>query len=281
MCKPHLPVMMLLVNNIIKWLNDMSKEQKVPISDIHFDFDDIISGTGPPAFTVAVLQEMSRKVGHTVTWDTFHNMAESKLIGGVLVLTVEAFAERQGHSDSGNHNARTALVKHHYHASQWPIRHPRYNHPVYGEVERCSWEPECVKNWDFNRATFDALPKEEQERQIVEKRGRRRLRRSSLLCRVFSSQFFRFRRLEKRVIGWKQEAEQWVKSGCLAMWKEGRRGLQKENLERSCDTATLRMRDRPYEIMQLWAGAIVGCASCILEEGTDSILHTTRDVRKQ
>ena len=33
-------------------------------------------------------------------------MSESKLVNGVLVLTVEAFAAGQGHSDSGNHQAR-------------------------------------------------------------------------------------------------------------------------------------------------------------------------------
>ena len=185
MCKPRQPVMMLLVDNILKWLNEMSKKQNVPISDIHLDFDDIISGTGPSAFTIAVLQEMSRKAGRTITWDTFHNMAESKLIGGVLVLTVEAFAAGQGHSDSGNHNARTALVKHHYHASQWPTRHPRYNHPVYGEVERCNWEPECVKNWDFNKATFDALPPEEQARQIAEKEKEEKIKAEQLVMPSF------------------------------------------------------------------------------------------------
>jgi hypothetical protein len=90
--------------------------------------------------------------------DSFHNMAESKLIAGYLILTVEAFAAGQGHSDSGNHHARSALVKHHYHASGWPTLHPRYNHPIYGEVERCNWDALCVKTWDDNTAKFDALP---------------------------------------------------------------------------------------------------------------------------
>jgi len=169
MCKPRLPVMMRLVDGIIKWLNDVAKKQQVPISDIFLDFDEVITGTGPSAFTEAVLAEMSARSGKKVTWDTFHNMQESKLVGGVLVLTVEAFAAGQGHSDSGNHDARTALVKHRYHASGWPTKHPRYKHPVYGEVEKCNWEVECVKLWDANKAAFEALPPEEQARQIAEK----------------------------------------------------------------------------------------------------------------
>ena len=160
--KPGMPVFLQLVENIMGWLNELAKKQKVPISDIALDFDEVISGTGPSAFTIAVLEAMSAWEGREITWDNFHNLAESKLIGRVLVLTVEAFAAGQGHSDSGNHNARTALVKHHYHASMWPVNHPRYSHPIYGEVERCNWDVECVKIWDYNKATFDALSPEEQ-----------------------------------------------------------------------------------------------------------------------
>lgn len=169
MCKPGLPVMMRLIENIMFWLDGVSKKQGVPISDIKLDFDEVISGTGPSAFTGAVLAEMSIANGQEVKWDTFHAMGESKLIGGVLILTVEAFAAGQGHSDSGNHNARTALVKHRYHASKWPAAHPRYKHPVYGEVEKCNWEVECVKMWDYNTALFSGLPPEEQQQLIMAK----------------------------------------------------------------------------------------------------------------
>ncbi|TVY80605.1 Initiation-specific alpha-1 [Lachnellula suecica] len=169
MAKPGLPVMMKLIDGIVKWLNGVSKAQKVPVSEIVLDFDEVISGTGPSAFTGALLADMSRREGKTVTWKDFHNLGESKLVGGVLVLTVEAFAAGQGHSDSGNHNARTALVKHRYHASQWPNQHHRYKHPVFGEVEKCNWDPECVSMWDYSKAAFEQLPAEEQAQQIAEK----------------------------------------------------------------------------------------------------------------
>jgi mannosyltransferase OCH1-like enzyme len=168
-CKPRLPVMMHLVDNIIKWLNGVAKAQKCAISEIVLDFDEVISGTGPSAFTLAILAEMSKKEGKTITWDHFHNMQESKLVGGVLVHTVEAFAAGQGHSDSGNHGARTALVKHHYHASLWPSKHPRFSHPVYGEVEKCNWVVECVEQWDFDIAAWDTLGPEEQAQRIADK----------------------------------------------------------------------------------------------------------------
>jgi mannosyltransferase OCH1-like enzyme len=167
MCKPRLPVMLRLVNNILAWLNEVSERQNVPISEITIDFDEVISGTGPSAFTTAVLAEMSARNGQEVTWDTFHRMSEPKLVGGILVLTVEAFASGQGHSHSGNHTSSAALVKHHYHASGWPVNHPRYNHPVHGEVEQCNWDVECVKLWDDNKAAFETLPPEEQAIQIA------------------------------------------------------------------------------------------------------------------
>lgn len=169
-CKPRLPVMLRLVDNILAWLNDVAKKQNVPIGELVLDFDEVISGTGPSAFTDAILAEMSAKAKKTVDWNSFHNIAESKLIGGVLVLTVEAFAAGQGHSDSGNHDARAALVKHHYHASGWPTNHPRYNHPVYGEVETCNWNAECVKKWDEDTAAYELLTPEEKANKIAEKK---------------------------------------------------------------------------------------------------------------
>jgi len=172
MCKPHLPVMMRLVEQIMSWLNGVAKEQGVPLAEVKLDFDQIISGTGPSAFTNAILMEMDLAKddqNQKVDWDLFHDMSESRIVSRVLVLTVEAFAAGQGHSDSGNHDARAALVRHHYHASNWPSRHPRYSHPAYGEVEHCNWNDECVHKWDRDVAAFEKMSEEDQKRTIEEK----------------------------------------------------------------------------------------------------------------
>ncbi|KAF2124136.1 glycosyltransferase family 32 protein [Dothidotthia symphoricarpi CBS 119687] len=168
--KPHLPVMMRLIENIQDWLHALSHQKGVPISELKLDFNEVISGTGPSAFTTAVLDQMTaQNKGKKVTWDMFHNLVESRLQNGILVLNVEAFAAGQGHSDSGNHGSRAALVKHHYHASGWPLLHPRTNHPLYGEVEKCNWKPECIHEWDKNVAEWDTLSKEEQDKRIATK----------------------------------------------------------------------------------------------------------------
>lgn len=169
MSKPSVPVMMRLVNNILTWLNDVSERQNVTVSDIVLDFNEVIEGTGPTAFTNAILAEMTAKTGHEVTWTTFHNMRKPKLIGGVLVLPVEAFCAGQGHSNSGTHESPQALVLHHYHASGWPVTHPRYKHPVYGEIEMCNWDAKCVNDWDAKKAAFEALAPEEQAKLIADK----------------------------------------------------------------------------------------------------------------
>ncbi|KAK3939329.1 glycosyltransferase family 32 protein [Diplogelasinospora grovesii] len=173
MCKPHLPVMLALVENIMNWLSDVAAKQNVPVSEVVLDFDEVISGTGPSAFTLAVLAEMNRvrgdSQGDEITWDKFHSMDESRLVSRILVLDVEAFAAGQGHSDSGNHNARGALVKHHYHASNWPSKHPRFSHPVYGEVERCNWDAACVRKWDADVEAYTTLSPEEQRRKMEER----------------------------------------------------------------------------------------------------------------
>lgn len=167
--RPRQPVMLKLVENIMAWLKGVAKEQGVSISNVELDFDQVISGTGPSAFTTALIEEMNKKhKGPRVTWDTFHQMDESKVVGRVLVLTVEAFCAGQGHSDSGNHDSRGALVKHHYHASNWPLRHRRFSHPAYGPVEICNWRPECVQQWDANVAEFEKLPESERQQKINE-----------------------------------------------------------------------------------------------------------------
>lgn len=173
-CKPQLPVMMRLIEHIMTWLTEVAKEQKVPIADVNLDFDQIISGTGPSAFTEAIMAEMNEhNPNRKITWDDFHDMGESKIVSRTLVLTIEAFAAGQGHSNSGNHEARAALVRHHYHASNWPSKHPRYSHPAYGEVERCNWNDECVRKWDEDVANFDKLSEEEQKRVIADKERER------------------------------------------------------------------------------------------------------------
>ncbi|KAK4201905.1 nucleotide-diphospho-sugar transferase [Triangularia verruculosa] len=172
MCKPGLPVMLKLIENIMSWLEDLAKAQNVSsVGEVELAFDEVISGTGPSAFTGAILEDMNSKRkgrGQKITWDnTFHNLDESKLVERVLVLDVEKFAAGQGHSDSGNHNARGALVKHHYHASNWPSKHPRFKHPAYGEVERCNWDTECVRKWDEDVAKWDSLS-EKQKKKILD-----------------------------------------------------------------------------------------------------------------
>jgi hypothetical protein len=164
--------MMRLIEKIMSWLNGVAKEQGVPISEVDLDFDQIISGTGPSAFTEAIMIEMElhKEAPNTkINWDLFHDLQESKIVSRVLVLTVEAFAAGQGHSDSGNHDARAALVRHHYHASNWPSRHPRYSHPAYGEVERCNWNDECVRNWDRDVEAFSKLSEEDKKKIIEDK----------------------------------------------------------------------------------------------------------------
>ncbi|KEF57739.1 uncharacterized protein A1O9_05659 [Exophiala aquamarina CBS 119918] len=166
MCKARVPVMMKLIDHILDWINDLARKQNKPISEVKLDFDEVLSGTGPSAFTNAILEYMSELTRTKITWDNFHNLEESTVVGRVLVLPAEAMAAGTGHSDSGNHGGRAALVKHHFHASSWTDAHPRYKHPIYGEVENCNWNVDCVTLWDTNTAFFSSLPEEVQLKMI-------------------------------------------------------------------------------------------------------------------
>ncbi len=167
MSKPRVPVLLKLVDHILAWLGETAEKQNVPIGEIVLNFDDVLTGTGPSAFTGAILLEMSKQTNQLVTWDYFHGLTEARKVGNILVLEVQSFAAGQGHSNAGTHDSEKALVKHHYHASLWPSRHPRYSHPAYGMVEECNWNPECVGAWDADTAAFPSLPSEEQARLIA------------------------------------------------------------------------------------------------------------------
>ncbi|EKD13984.1 glycosyltransferase sugar-binding region containing DXD domain-containing protein [Drepanopeziza brunnea f. sp. 'multigermtubi' MB_m1] len=169
MAKPQHPVMLKLVDHVLHWLNEVAQKQAVPISGIKLNFDEVITGTGPSAFTNAVLSEMVTQTHRRIYWDTFHALTQPVLVGNILVLTVDAFAAGQGHSNSLSHDSPNALVRHHYHASLWPSRHPRFSHPAYGMVEECNWEPTCVEDWTKNTAAFNSLPYDERARLIQAK----------------------------------------------------------------------------------------------------------------
>jgi mannosyltransferase OCH1-like enzyme len=166
--KPRQPVMMRLIEHVLHWLNEVSQRQNKPISDIELNFDEVITGTGPSAFTNAFLSEMTAQTRKQMVWDTFHNLTEPVLVGNILVMTVFAFAAGQGHSNSGNHDDPRVLVQHHYHASKWPSRHPRFSHPAYGMVEECNWNPECVGNWTQNTDLWDLLDEPEKNKRIAQ-----------------------------------------------------------------------------------------------------------------
>ncbi|EKD15316.1 uncharacterized protein L3040_001683 [Drepanopeziza brunnea f. sp. 'multigermtubi'] len=171
MCKPGNPFMLRLIDGILDWLNGIAEKEGKAIGEIVLEFDDVITGTGPSAFTLAALAEMSKREGKEITWDTFHNLDEAVLVKGMLVMNVEAFAAGQGHSDSGDHNSRFALVKHLYHASAWTDAHPRHTHPAYGEVEKCNWDPECVAMWDVNTAAYEKLFEKDKAKLIEIKKA--------------------------------------------------------------------------------------------------------------
>ena len=168
MAKPRHPVMLRLINNVLKWLEEIAKKQNVGIAEIELNFDEVLTGTGPSAFTSAVMAEMYAQTGEVQKWDKFHNMTQRgpTQVGDILVLTVEAFAAGQGHSNSNNHDHPLALVRHHYHASLWPSRHPRYSHPAYGMVEECNWKPDCIEKWDKDKDNYINLTEEQKKEAI-------------------------------------------------------------------------------------------------------------------
>jgi mannosyltransferase OCH1-like enzyme len=168
MAKPRTPVLMGLIEDVMRWLQEMVAKQGKGLGEIELVFDDVIKGTGPTAFTEAMMGEMRRQTGRSdLGWDEFHALKGPKKMGRILVLTIDAFAAGQDHSGSGSHESELAMVKHHYHATSWTDSFTRYSHPAYGMAEECGFHMECLLEWDRNTTAFPSLPEEEQQRLIA------------------------------------------------------------------------------------------------------------------
>ncbi|KAF9782550.1 hypothetical protein IL306_011662 [Fusarium sp. DS 682] len=153
LCKPKLPIMMRIVESLMTNIQQLVKEQGVPLFEVKLDFYQIIGNSGPGLFTSLIMQHMQEisNQKEPITWDTFHHLDQPKLASRVLVLPVKAFAACQTHSRSGKtYKIPEALIKHHYGASNWTDWHPRYKHPVYGFVEDCLFNTTCVRQWEKN-----------------------------------------------------------------------------------------------------------------------------------
>lgn len=124
MSKPHHPLMRQVVEDIQEGIKLFSKQHGPDWTLSHLSFDDVVSLTGPRAFTSAVYHYLADHVGYTGNGDVLSGLKEPVLLADVLILPINAFASGQKHSNSGTSEDKTALVSHNW-MSSWVPTHPR------------------------------------------------------------------------------------------------------------------------------------------------------------
>ena len=117
MAKPHLPHMLMVVEDIIDALNAITKAKNISIADIKMDMiDDVVYFSGPRRFSQSVAKSLQLTLGKEVKSSNYSDVMEPRLLGDVLVLPGYALATSVNTYPEGK--GGKALVSHHY-AGSW------------------------------------------------------------------------------------------------------------------------------------------------------------------
>ncbi|KAM0794456.1 hypothetical protein BDR22DRAFT_895148 [Usnea florida] len=123
LAKPGHLLMAMTVDRVIGRLKELARQQETTISGIRASFQEVMNTTGPALFTEAVIEGLAHSTGTNFTWHNLTGMTESRVVGDVLILPINAFGSGQGHSKSGSPDENTALVQHLFKGS-WKADHP-------------------------------------------------------------------------------------------------------------------------------------------------------------
>jgi len=114
MAKPGHPIFEAVVARVIHHLEYLARVKNTDLGNLEVEKKEVLEGTGPGAFTDAVMEVLSNDMGRRVEWSEVQGLKEPKLFGDVLVLPINGFASGQKHSHSGDKEYGEALVKHHF-----------------------------------------------------------------------------------------------------------------------------------------------------------------------
>jgi alpha 1,6-mannosyltransferase len=88
---------------------------RVELSKLELDFNEVLAATGPGLMSDTVLEVIRDQIGDpNFHWTNFHGLKEPTLFGDVLVLSINGFAGNQKHSHSGDPGYREKLVRYHF-----------------------------------------------------------------------------------------------------------------------------------------------------------------------
>ncbi|KAK2630004.1 hypothetical protein QTJ16_000824 [Diplocarpon rosae] len=116
MAKPRSPHLLMVIEDVLQGILEMSEEHKVPISGLTYGMiSDVVDVTGPKRMTRSVIKSLQLQLKEKIGDRNTSGLTEPKLLGDVLILPGNAFASQQNGYPV---NQGPALVTHHY-AGSW------------------------------------------------------------------------------------------------------------------------------------------------------------------
>lgn len=118
---PGHPLFRDAIRTTVERIADLSASKQTPISDLDITGYEVVTTSGPSAWTDVVFEELKR-AEPSLTLNDLSDMKEPRLIGDILVLTIDGFGMGQPHSHSskGNEIPEAALAKHGFRHSWLP-----------------------------------------------------------------------------------------------------------------------------------------------------------------
>lgn len=119
---PGHPLFTKMVHETVGAIQKLAAAKESTISQLSPTGYEVISTTGPAAWTDVVFRYHQTADASLESLRQLSNMTEPRLIGDVLVLTIDGFGMGQPHSQSTNDGSipKSALIKHNFRHTRLP-----------------------------------------------------------------------------------------------------------------------------------------------------------------
>ncbi len=115
-----------VAESVARNLIALAKQQGKSLGDMEVGYRDVVTTTGPIAFTTAFFEYANKTSKSEWTYKDLTMLEEPKLVGDILVLPIRAFsqvdADREG---DGAHSRNFSSMVYHHSQGSWKGEHPQ------------------------------------------------------------------------------------------------------------------------------------------------------------
>lgn len=112
---PGHPFLASMIRRTMEKIESLATSHQSPLSELNVTGYEVVTSTGPAAWTDAVFEEIQKADPEIRSLTELSNLTETRLLGDILVLTIDGFGMGQPHSQSTPDPSDPAvLVKHNF-----------------------------------------------------------------------------------------------------------------------------------------------------------------------